>query len=122
MSFTITAPIIHIGKTEQVSDKFKKRDLVVRIDGRYPQEPKFQVTQDRCDLLDSLNAGDHVKIHFDLNGRAYEKDGVQMWFTTLDAWKIEVLGRSSTKESAQQAVNYVEKFEQADAMNDDVPF
>ena len=46
--------------TQKVSDKFQKRDFVLATDlsTPYPQFVSFQVTQDKCTMLDSFNQGD----------------------------------------------------------------
>ena len=57
--------------TQVVSDKFSKRDFVLATDlsTPYPQFVSFQVTQDKCAVLDGYNVGDEIKVHFNLRGR-----------------------------------------------------
>lgn len=64
--------ISHIGSTEQVSDKFKKR-LVVLTDAapKYPQQIPFIFTQDNVSMLDGYKVGDNVTVAFSLRGREY---------------------------------------------------
>lgn len=73
-----------IMQTQQVSDKFKKREFVVTTEGQYPQDVLFQVTQDKCNVLDSFKQGQNVTIAFNLKGR--ESNG--KYYNTLEAWKI----------------------------------
>lgn len=77
--------------TQQVKDTFKKREFVIEVqDGEYPQHIKFQVTQDRCELLDKYKVGQEVTVLFNLRGRPFQnKDGQTMYFTNLEAWRIE---------------------------------
>lgn len=77
--------------TQQVKDTFRKREFVIEMqDGNYPQHIKFQVTQDRCALLDNYKVGQEVKVLFNLRGRPFQgKDGSTMYFTNLEAWRIE---------------------------------
>ena len=76
--------VIHVGETVQVSEKFKKRDLVLRMDGMYPQEVKFEAKQDRCSLLDELRLHQEIEVNFALEGRRWEKEpGRPEWFNTL---------------------------------------
>ncbi len=86
--------IINIGQTEVVSDKFKKRDFVVKsTDTQYPQEVSFQLQQDKVNLLDSMEVGQEVTVHYNLNGRSWvNQQGETKWFNTLQCWKIETNG------------------------------
>lgn len=61
--------------TIKVSEKFKKRDFVLRNEEeQYPQLISFQLNQDRCDIIDPINIGDKVAVKFGLQGRAWKKD------------------------------------------------
>jgi len=95
MSFEISGRIVEIFQTQQVTDKFKKREFILEVKEtsntgfEFVEYIKFQAVQDKCSLLDGLNLNDHVKVHFNLRGRKWEKDGQTSYFTNLDAWKIE---------------------------------
>ena len=89
--FEVTGKIEVIYDTQQVSEKFKKREFVIEIQaGMYPEFPKFQVTQERCGLLDTFEEGDLIKVSFNLRGRPYEKAGEKTYFTNLEAWRIDL--------------------------------
>lgn len=77
--------IKRIGATEQVTEKFKKRDLILEIPGTYPQVIKFEAAQDKVSIFDGLSIGQNVNVHFNLNGR--EHNGSV--YNTLQAWKID---------------------------------
>lgn len=79
----------HIGQTEQVSDKFKKRELVVTIEGTYPQHISLQATQDKCVMFDGLLPGDEVTAKINIRGKEYQKDGVTKYFNTIEVWNLE---------------------------------
>lgn len=84
--------------TEQVSDSFRKREFALEIaDGKYPQTVKFQVVQDRTELLDGYEVGQQVRVHFDLKGREFtrKRDGTKDWWVNLDCWRIETLDGSA---------------------------
>ena len=95
MSFEISGRIFEIYPTQQVTDKFKKREFILEVKEtsnsgfEFIEYIKFQAVQDRCSLLDGLNVNDQVKVSFNLRGRKWEKDGQTSYFTNLDAWKIE---------------------------------
>lgn len=90
MAYEATGTLIVDKGTQQVSEKFRKREFVLEIqDGQYPQTVKFELAQDKCDLLNGFQVNTPVKVTFDLRGRAYDKNGETLYFTTLSAWKIE---------------------------------
>ena len=50
-----------VNPTVQVSEKFSKREFVVSdTSGMYPQDILFQLTQDKCTLLDGVNVNDQI--------------------------------------------------------------
>jgi len=89
----IRGKVIAIGKTQQVTDKFKKRDLIVEYaeNPTYPEQVKFEANQAACDKLDELREGDEITVHFNLRGRAWkDKAGVNQYFNTLNVWKFDL--------------------------------
>lgn len=90
-SNTATGYVLQVGPTEQKSEKFRCRQLVLKTDAnsQYPQEVAFQLSQDRCELADNLREGQLVTVHYNLRGRRWEKDGKVAYFNTLDVWRIE---------------------------------
>lgn len=85
-----------IGQTQQVSEKFSKRDFVVTdTSSQYPQDISFQLAQDKCNVLDSFMEGESVEVSFNLRGRAWQSpQGDVKYFNTLEAWRIEKDGTS----------------------------
>ena len=89
MAYEATGILIADMGTQQVSEKFRKREFVLEIqDGQYPQSVKFELAQDKCDLLNGFEVQTPLTVSFDLRGRAYDKNGQTLYFTTLSAWKI----------------------------------
>ncbi|GIM61138.1 hypothetical protein CAPN008_11880 [Capnocytophaga canis] len=82
-----------IGQTEVLGQNgFQKRDLVITTEEQYPQHIIIQFTQDKCALLDNLQIGQLVRVHFNLRGREWiSPQGETKYFNTLDAWKIEMV-------------------------------
>lgn len=79
-------------ETQAVSEKFKKREFVLTTDSssQYPQHISFQLTQDKCSLLDGANLGDDITVHFNLRGREWTSpQGEIKYFNSLEAWRIE---------------------------------
>ena len=81
-----------IFETKQVSERFTKREFVVEIadNPKYPQTVLFQLTGDRCAMLDGMNVGDQVVIEFSLRGREWRSpSGDVKYFNSLDVWKVQ---------------------------------
>lgn len=78
-------------QTQKVSEKFQKRDFVITTEAGtpYPQHISFQITQDKCALLDKFNVGDELKVYFNLRGREWSGVEGTKFFNTLEAWRIE---------------------------------
>jgi hypothetical protein len=121
--------IIKVKKDEQkVSDAFKKREFVVTDNSsNYPQHIQFQLTQERCRLLDDINVGDQVKVSFFIKGREWQgKDGGGVkYFTSLDAWRVERSSGGSSKEYSQESqapASYSDSSLPNAQEQDDLPF
>ena len=58
MAFQVDGKLHKIFDTEQKSEKFRAREFVIEMDdGKYPQMIKFQLTQDKCEVIDDYNEG-----------------------------------------------------------------
>jgi hypothetical protein len=94
MAFEITGKVIDILPVNQVSDKFRKREFVIEKketggSAVFVDYIKFQLVQDKCDLINESFLNEEVRIWFNLKGNKWERDGKTNYFTNLDAWKIE---------------------------------
>lgn len=124
MSFDIQGKLYEVFAEQQVSEKFKKREFVLEIpDGSYTQYPKFQLTQDKCSLLNQFKQGDEVKVTFNLTGKPFVKNGETLYFTNLQAWRIEGAnsGGFNAAPSGTPAQAEAPAFYTSDADND-LPF
>ncbi len=124
MALEITGRLHKVFDTEQKNESFKVREFLIETQGEYPQFVKFQLTQDRCDLIENYKEGDGLKVHFDLRGREWQGK----YFTNLNAWKIEAEGDMSRPASDE---NFSQDVPQASAPEsnidsredlDDLPF
>lgn len=100
MSFELAGKLIEKFDVNQVSDTFRKRDFVIeKTENQGGKEfidhIKFQLTQDRCNLIDSINLQDEIRVNFNVRGRRWVKDNNVSYFTNLEAWKIEKIAVSS---------------------------
>ncbi|MCB0698545.1 MAG: DUF3127 domain-containing protein [Chitinophagales bacterium] len=94
MSFEITGKLIAVSDTQQVSDRFKKREFVLEtaeeINGNvYTNYAKMQLVQNKCEIIDNFNVGEDLKVSFNVKGNKWERDGKVNYITNLDAWRIE---------------------------------
>jgi single-strand DNA-binding protein len=91
MAMEVTGKLRAIFDTKQVSERFTKRELVLELaDGKYPQSVLFQLTGDRCAILDQFQVGDDVRLEFNLRGREWRSpQGEVKYFNSLDVWRIE---------------------------------
>ena len=69
----ITGKLLECMDTVQVSERFRKREFVLEYadNPEYPEYIKFELAQDRCELLDSFQPGQKVRVDFDLKGRRW---------------------------------------------------
>jgi len=99
-SFEIQGKLHKVFPSENKSGSFQAREFVIEFEsGQYSQLIKFQLTQERCDLIDSYSEGEEIQVHFDLRGR--EWDG--KYFTNLNAWRLN-RPSSNEKTDLEQAV------------------
>ena len=99
MSLQIEGKLFKVYPTEQKTDKFQSRDFAIEfMSGNYPQLVKFQLSNDKCDLIDAYQIGSQVRVYFDLRGREWN-DKI---LTNLQAWKIESLEQDAPQEPVAQ--------------------
>jgi hypothetical protein len=93
----ITGTIRQIGKMQDVSASFRKRELIItEPSGQRAQHIPIEFTQDRCGLLDGFNNGDEVTVTAFVNGREWTgRDGVTKFFLSLGGNRIERTGATA---------------------------
>jgi len=94
-AFKMKGVIKVIKPTQQVSEKFSKREFVVtdNSDDKYTQDILFELKQDKTSLLDNFMQGQEVEVSFNLKGREWTSpQGDVKYFNTLDAFKIDAIG------------------------------
>ena len=64
----------------------------------------FSLSNDKIILLNGINIGDVIEVDFNVNGNKYEKDGVEKFFTSLRAWKVQLI-QKCTKTQVNEALN-----------------
>jgi len=92
---------------------FRKRELVVTTDEKYPQMIMIEFVQDKCDLLDKYNVGDSVKVSINLRGREWiNPEGVAKYFNSIQGWRIESV--EANESPVDQPVSQIESQEPQD--------
>lgn len=126
MAFEITGRVIDILPMNQVSDKFRKREFVIEKKDTggsavFIDYIKFQLVQDKCDIINESFLNEEVKIWFNLKGNKWERDGKINYFTNLDAWKIEKISETGKSQTNTQVITPEELPPDSDEMSD-LPF
>lgn len=129
MSYELTGKLLIKFDTTQKTETFKTREFVVEksedINGKLITNfIKFQCVQDRTGIVDRVNVGDEIKVHFNIRGSKWEKDGRVSYFNNLDAWRIEQILQPN-KDAAPDN-DYLEPLDtfssSSDEATDDLPF
>lgn len=126
MAFEITGRIIDISPVNQVSDKFRKREFVIEKKDTggaavFIDYIKFQLIQDKCDLINESFLNEEVRIWFNLKGNKWERDGKINYFTNLDAWKIEKNPESGRNQNSSPDISLEDVPPEIDELSD-LPF
>ncbi len=107
MSYEITGKLIARYETVQRTSSFKTREFVIEktddIGGKLiTNYAKFQCVQDRTSLPDRFNIGETVKVHFNIKGTRWEKNGQVNYITNLDAWRIESVNLGNASNNTEE--------------------
>ncbi|MEN9570355.1 MAG: hypothetical protein RL172_1586 [Bacteroidota bacterium] len=130
MSYELSGKLVAKYDTVQRTATFKTREFVVEktedIGGRsITNFAKFQCVQDKTSMIDRVNVGDDVKVHFNIKGTKWEKNGTINYITNLDAWRIEQVLQTGADRTATDA-EYMEPLDTFSAtppdVIDDLPF
>ncbi len=93
---------------------FKTREFVLAFGDTYEQYCSFQLTQERCDIIEAYTVGEKIEVHFDLRGREWNGK----YLTNLNAWKIVRLSEAQPTPENQTIINV----NPTEAGLDDLPF
>ena len=92
MSLQLTGKIKLIGEVQTFDSGFKKVEFVITTnDENYPQEVKFDISQDKVDDFIKYNkVGSDVDVSFNVRGNEYKGK----YYVNLAAWKVFKAGAS----------------------------
>jgi len=113
-----------INKTVVLSEKFKKREVVVSVsDGKYSQDLLIQFSQDNVDLVDEFAVGQEVVIGINLRGKAWTNPkGEEKYFNTIEGWRITGVVDSSKGNVPVAKPKKAQSIIDETQSDDDLPF
>jgi hypothetical protein len=127
MEYQITGRIAEVYQIIRVNERFRKREFVIEhkdaTGGQaYVDFIKFQLTQDKCEIIDESWLREEVTVTFNIRGNKWEKNGMVNYITNLNA--LSVSRGISASENGQQAIRSpkLEDVPAADPELDDLPF
>jgi len=117
-----------VGQTQTFgSNGFRKREVVLTTEEQYPQSIMIEFVQDKCDLLNSYQVGQNVKVSINLRGREWvNPQGETKYFNSIQGWRIENLMAAQGGAPGMPPVAPVDAFEPTTDLkeqdHDDLPF
>lgn len=119
MTFELTGTLYEVYPAVQVTEKFMKREFVVKVpDGDYEQYLKFQLTQRNCALVDRFQKNDAITVRFSITGKPFvDRNNVTQFYNNLQAFSISGGEFGGSKESFSQVPPGL-----AAGQDDDLPF
>jgi uncharacterized protein DUF3127 len=126
MNYELTGKLTEKFEAIQRTEKFKVREFIVEEvrqagSNTFTNVIKFQLSNDKCSLIDNFEKGTEIKVHFNISGRSWEKEGKVSYFTNLEAWKIEQVGAPSGL-TTENLPEIPADMETPPLGNDDLPF
>ena len=123
--FDYTGVVEEVFPVQTFPSGFTKREVIVGNDvdspSKYPNPVKFSFKKDNCSLLDGVQKGQRVKVHFAIDGRRWEGPKGVQYFVDLTGIKLDVLNADGS--STEPVPAPAEPDFSADAGDlDDMPF
>ena len=123
----VQGKLIEKYETSKINDSFRKREFVVEYveNPQYPELLKFDLIQDKCDLLEEFNVGDSLKVEFNLKGRKWtDPSGNDKYFNTLQAWRLSTVNAavSDSSPAVTDSGPAAEAIGESFSEDDDLPF
>ena len=127
MEFQITGRVTEVYQIIRVNERFRKREFVIEHKDAtgaqaYVDFIKFQLTQDKCEIIDESWLREEVTVTFNIRGNKWEKNGMVNYITNLNA--LSVSRGIAASENGQQAIHSpkLEDVTAPDPELDDLPF
>jgi len=123
--YTVNGVLKVINDTQVVSEKFKKREIVITdSSGQYPQDILFQLAQDKTDLVNDMQPNEAVQVSFFIRGREWTSpQGEVKYFNSLDVWSIKKVGVGDSGPSNEPPIRTTSEAQSfTSSEDDDLPF
>lgn len=104
---------------------FRKREVVITTEEQYPQQILIEFIQDKCELLNTYQVGQNVKIGINLRGREWTNpEGETKYFNSIQGWRIDALENDSSTEIPPMPppTSFEPAEGEANEVDDDLPF
>jgi hypothetical protein len=115
----VQGTIKKVGAVMQITEKFKKVEMILETEDTYPQMLCVEWPNDSVSKALQFSEGDVVEIDINIRGREWTnpKDGEVRYFTSLTGWKISSISGGPVSQSGipSQAL-------EENANDDDLPF
>lgn len=121
----VTGKIKKIDETKTFGNNgFRKREIVITTDEQYPQMILIEFVQDKCDLMNSFNVGEEIKVSINLRGREWiNPQGEAKYFNSIQGWRVEkVQAAGSGEVPPMDASSFAPATSVDDSEPDDLPF
>jgi hypothetical protein len=113
MLYTFEGTVKEVMETQTWDSGFKKREIVITSDDKFPQDVKFEFLKDSTLTLDNVNVGDEVIINFSIRGNEYKGK----YYVNLNGQTIDVKGAAATTKTKK-----IETVIPDHSSDDDIPF
>lgn len=106
MAYEAQGRIVEIFDTITRSDTLRFREFLIETsevgrDRTYTHILKFQLKNEKIDLLDPHKPESIVKVSFNIRSGRWERNGQVSYITNLDAWKIESITLTSGPQTSK---------------------
>ncbi len=120
MAYEISGTVKVVFDTQTFASGFSKREFVLTTDDKFPQEVKLECLKEKAALLEGVEAGQRVKVSFDVNGREYNG----RYFVNLVAWRLEPENEGAGAARAEPArdESLPDDTNDYSAKDDEIPF
>lgn len=104
MALEITGKVVKVlpeqaGKSARTGNDWKKGSFIIETESNFPKKVCFTAWGDLTSQVNSLQAGQNIKVSFDVESREFN----DRWYTDLKAWKIDSAGNTAGPEKTGSA-------------------
>lgn len=103
MSYEMTGTVKVVMDLMTFDSGFTKREFVVTTRDQWPQDVKFETVKDKTAILDNIEPGQEVTVHFDIRGNEWK----DRYFVNLSAWRIQTDAQAPADAPSGQANNNI---------------